>query len=91
MREIKQQRQLTISALRQMCIDNNLYICGTIEEYDNILCKTHKMKNITNKQLYSIAMDIIIHSEPQEGEYHNHIYIMYLLNKCAITTYTFRG
>ena len=62
MAKIKEIKKLSFESLRALCIKNNYYTMGTNEEYSKMLAVTYK-ENITNKDIYNTAIDIINHSD----------------------------
>lgn len=59
----KEVRRLTSIELRSLCIEENWYTKGTIEEYNNLLCKVANIKNVTTDDIVEIAQDIVDHSK----------------------------
>ena len=83
---ITQNRQWSVTSVRQVCIDNGLYTCGTCTDYDHMLDWVRRLyPNLEN--LYFIAEDIQKHSKGQTITN-----IMFLLENNAIrTTYEIEG
>lgn len=55
-------RHLSSCDLRSLCIEENWYTGGTVEEYDNLLNMCN-VGNITTDVIVEMATDIIEHSE----------------------------
>lgn len=73
-------RRWDVQAVRQVCIDNDLYTCGSNEQYENLLSWIPHSEP-TPYQLYAFAENICKHSEDQTITN-----IMYLLEKYAVIT-----
>lgn len=64
-----EQKWITMGKLRQLCVDHDLYTCGTIEEYDRLLNSTlngsglPKYRHLTTYLLERMATDIVTHSD----------------------------
>lgn len=58
--KIKECRTISMTKLRQYCINNNYYDEGTNEEYDKML--KNAQIHCTPERLYDIACDICKHS-----------------------------
>lgn len=67
-------------AVRRCCIKNDLYTCGTNEDFVHMLKMVFKLFP-DNESLYIVAKDIAEHSEDQTISN-----VMYLLAKDAVTT-----
>lgn len=65
--------------VRQCCIANNLYTCGTVRQYDQMFQMVMAKENPELIDIYNVAKDIAEHSEDQTVTN-----VMYLLNKDAI-------
>lgn len=69
-----EKRTINAYDLRNFCIEWNLYTNGSNEEYEKLLFdnkiarKFAKQQNITINDIYSIALDIIAHSEQAETD-----------------------
>ena len=79
--KIIEHRYWTMADIRQVCIANNLYTCGTNEEYANMFHRAEKIEP-TPENLYIIAKDIAEHSEANTISN-----IMGLLTKAVMITY----
>lgn len=68
MKRITETQYLSISAVRGVCVENNLYTRGTNEEYAAMFVLVRKLDDgkqaITADDLYPIAADILAHSDP---------------------------
>ena len=73
-------RQWSARKVRQVCIDNDLYTCGTNQDYDHMLDWVRRLYPNTDN-LYFIAEDIQKHSREQTITN-----IMFLLANHAVTT-----
>lgn len=84
--EIKENRKWTISSVRKVCCDNNLYTLGDNEEYEHMFSWVKRLyPNAEN--IYFIANDICKHSEDQTV-----CNIMFLLeNYAVIKTFEING
>lgn len=63
--KIIERQYLSIPAVRGMCIENDLYTCGTVGEYRAMLDMVPPLDGkeiITADDLYPIAADILAHS-----------------------------
>ena len=49
-----------------MCIENDLYDCGSIKEYSEMLEFIEK-NDPTDKNIYRVAANIIDHTSPDQG------------------------
>lgn len=65
--------------VRECCIANNLYTCGTVRQYDQMFQMVMAKENPELIDIYNVAKDIAEHSEDQTVTN-----VMYLLNKDAI-------
>lgn len=63
---IKEIRKLSWYDLRNMCVRENFYTCGTCEEYDKLYEYVSNLENVTTKDIVNIAKDIMKHSEVDE-------------------------
>lgn len=78
--EVTVNRFWSISSVRDMCIKNNLYICGDNDEYEHMLSLVRRLyPNVEN--IYFIAKDICKHSMEQTITN-----VMYMLENEAVTT-----
>lgn len=50
--------------MREMCIRENFYTCGSCEEYDAMLAKVRENEP-TDEIIYGVAADINAHSKGQ--------------------------
>lgn len=69
--KIIERQHLCISNVREMCIANNLYTCGTNAEYDAMFSMVNALENnhagiITADDLAPIAADILAHSKTEQ-------------------------
>lgn len=82
--KIREVRQISKEKVRAMCIRNELYDCGTNEDYDNllsVLCNNDEYE-MTTEHILRIAEDIIIHSDTEMDIKD----IMFeLINECCYT------
>lgn len=79
-------RTLSASDLRSLCIRNNWYTCGTCAEYEALFNRLYDEDgcpmNLTTEKLAQIADDIMAHSEISD---YTITTVMYELNKaCAV-------
>jgi predicted DNA-binding protein YlxM (UPF0122 family) len=70
---------MTVQNVRQACIDNNYYTCGTIEEYDNMFKLVEQ--EATVEIIHSIAHDI---KQPSETSDSVEMIATAILNKCHV-------
>lgn len=64
--QIIERQHLSVSSVRSVCCECNLYTRGTNEEYNDMFVMVFNLypKNIiTGEDLYPIAADILAHSE----------------------------
>ena len=63
MKQYKEIRRISASALRQLCIDHDWYTAGDNEEYEHLLLDLagHK-ENLSTADIIEIAADIMAHS-----------------------------
>lgn len=67
--KIKETQFLRIDDVRAMCIQNNLYTCGNIAEYEAMFSMVRGLVTkdiITAADLYPIALDILRHSKTEQ-------------------------
>lgn len=67
--KIIERQYLSIPAVRGVCIENDLYTCGTNEEYSAMFDMVRPLdgvENITAADLYPIAADILAHSDTDQ-------------------------
>lgn len=84
--DITRERSWDSDQVRRACIRNNLYTCGTNEQYSEMLELVDRLSP-TTKAMYTIAKNIYEHSEDQTITN-----IMYILEADAvITTFTMNG
>ena len=62
MKTIIETRTLSMDDLRKLCIKNNYYTKGTIDEYDRFLTSV-KGVEMTKDKIYSLAVNIFTHSD----------------------------
>jgi len=68
--KIIERQYLSISAVRGVCVENNLYTRGTNEKYAamfNMVRPLDGKQAITAEDLYPIAADILAHSDTEMG------------------------
>ena len=63
---MKEFRRIDIYKVRHMCITNNLYTCGTNEEYDAMFARCRKPGHVTTTRILFVARDILIHSDSEK-------------------------
>lgn len=65
--KIKEVKRIDTSKLRNICIKNNWYTCGTCAEYSNMfnMCE---VENVTTKTLYQITKNIYEHTNINTAE-----------------------
>ena len=93
--KVKEIKRIDINKLRSMCIKNNWYTAGSIEEYCNMF-KMCEKDNITVSQLFKIAKDIYEHTDV-DGAYQgcssdysdneNILNMMTYINDCSYVFY----
>lgn len=66
----KEIRRLSSTDLRSLCIRENWYTGGTVDEYSKLLSMT-KRENITTDDIVEMATDIIGHSDAAVEKYMN--------------------
>jgi transcriptional regulator with XRE-family HTH domain len=74
------------SEIRNMCIENDLYDCGSIKEYSEMLEFIEK-NDPTDKNIYRVAANIIDHTSPDFGRTITGIMSM-IRNDVVKTVYT---
>ena len=79
-------RTMSASDLRALCIRNNWYTCGTCKEYEALFNRLYDEDgcpvNLTTKKLVEIADDIMAHSEISDYTITS---VMYELNRvCTV-------
>ena len=77
--EIVETVSWSYETVRECCIKNNLYTCGTVRQYDLMFQMVMAKENPELIDIYNVAKDIAEHSEDQTVTN-----VMYLLNKDAI-------
>ncbi len=86
--EIVETVSWSYETVRECCIKNNLYTCGTVRQYDLMFQMVMAKENPELIDIYNVAKDIADHSEQDITA----TYVMYLLNKDAIIrTYEVRA
>lgn len=50
------------TSIRKMCIDNDLYTCGDVDEYNAMLAFVDSNEP-TSSNMYAVAFDIVNHSD----------------------------
>lgn len=65
MKKIVETRKIFWNDLRNLCIRNNWYTCGTVKEYQKMLNICDK-DNITTNDIVKIAQDIMDHSSKND-------------------------
>lgn len=81
--KIKEKRVIRFEKVRSMCINQDLYDCGTNEDYSNLLLNLcSNEKEMTLEKIIEIAEDILIHSDT-EMEITNIMFL--LINECCVT------
>lgn len=62
--KFKETRRISASELRKLCVQQDWYTGGTVEEYEHLLLDLADNKeNITTADIVEIAYDIINHSD----------------------------
>lgn len=62
--KVKEIRKIDFEKVRAMCISNDLYSCGTNEEYEHLLLHLcNDFENQKTEDLIEIALNILNHSE----------------------------
>lgn len=79
----------TTEGIRKMCVQNNFYVKGSVDEYQAMFGMVRRLKpSIQN--IYAVALDIAKHSE-LDADYtfnENVAHIMYCIkNDVCVTTY----
>ena len=67
--KITEIQRLSMSAVRSMCCECDLYSCGDNEQYDKMLRMVNALSDkqiITGADLYPIALDILQHSDTEQ-------------------------
>ena len=84
--KIIEKRDWSAAEVRGVCVRNNLYTCGTNEEYSRMLEQVDELSPST-ENIYIIAKDIAEHSE-----YETISNVMCILaNSAVLTTYKIEG
>ncbi|MCD7843628.1 MAG: hypothetical protein LUG17_03265 [Clostridiales bacterium] len=78
--EIKEFKDWSVDDVREACIKNDLYTCGSIEDYEHMLDWVNRLYPNT-ENLYFIAQDIVKHSEDQTVSN-----VMFILANQTVTT-----
>lgn len=81
--------------LRQLCIDNQYYTCGTCEEYQNLFDMASEIRgfneSLTETQvievLYDLAWDIKCHSDAERVDDTSVEFIMSQIDNSCITRF----
>ena len=70
MKNIIESRYINDYQLRKLCIRHNWYTLGTNADYEHLFRRVSELNSVdngwTNNDLYTIAADILAHSEPAE-------------------------
>lgn len=67
MKQYKEIRKISATALRQLCVDNDWYTAGDNDEYGHLLYDlTASKDNLSTADIIEIAEDIMAHSELDE-------------------------
>lgn len=71
MSKYREERRIFSDKVRNMCIKEGFYTCGTCEEYSHLLCVLCKDEEISLDDVETIAADILVHSvwEEKAAEY----------------------
>lgn len=85
--KIFENKRIDRDEMRKLCIQNDFYTCGTNDEYETMLIMCESVKQVTPERLYTIAIDIAVHTQ-RYWQIDNDIVtgIMYLINKHAVIT-----
>lgn len=82
----RETRVMSADSLRELCINEDWYTCGTNEEYTKLLTSVSKNNNIDTDDLVEIAQNIVDHSNnidlSVDGEFTN---IMFKLARICNT------
>ena len=64
---LKRTEALDFYEVRNMCIENNFYTCGSCEDYDRMLARCSSYENAADKdyELEQIATDIVLNSNDE--------------------------
>lgn len=84
---IYENKRIDRDEMRKLCIQNSFYTSGTNDEYERMLITCESTKQVTPESLFTIAIDIAVHT-PRYCQMDNDIItgIMYLINKHAVIT-----
>ncbi|MEG1662999.1 MAG: hypothetical protein RR338_03345 [Clostridia bacterium] len=72
-----------------MCERDNYYTGGNCEDYDNLYKMVNQLINVTNKDIYNIAVDILEHTPELDMEI-NITGMMFCVSELAHTFYTIK-
>ena len=56
-------KQLFWDDVRHVCIQNDYYTCGDVKSYERLLDYVRTLDNVTEENLFHIALDIFNHSD----------------------------
>ncbi|MEG1662935.1 MAG: hypothetical protein RR338_03025 [Clostridia bacterium] len=85
--KITTQRILSGSDVQDMCERYNYYTGGNCQDYERLRKRVNNLNNVSNKDIYNIAVDIIEHT-PELDMKGNITAIMFLVDELTHTFYT---
>ena len=87
--KIKEVRLLSPVALRNLCIRNNWYTCGSNTEYSHLLLDLtyNGRAHMTTDEIEAVARDIIMHSSNIDEDEQDVLSIMWSVNEVCNTTF----
>ena len=90
----KEIRMIDVCDLHNLCIEQDFYTMGTIEDFDNLFYTVMNIENVTTLEIEKIALDIYIHSDMKryliDGYSHDDIMqlIMFYLSKICVSCFS---
>ncbi len=61
---------LNRDSVREVCVENDFYTCGSNEDYEKILTKVDEKKNgMTAEEVSEIAKDIAAHTDGEDFKF----------------------
>ena len=83
-KKIIEERAWNMFAVRDVCIHENWYTCGTSKQYDNMLWYVENNEP-NGENLFKVACDILVHTDKDQGQTIENI--MFILCKDACCTF----
>ena len=66
--EIKMVTRISVDDVRRLCVNYNLFTCGTLRDYDKMLDEVEETKNWEDWVIVELARKIVWYSDTNENE-----------------------